>query len=281
MINFKTHPTLLFTPASKPERFEKAAAVRAHGLIIDLEDGVSEEDKDVARTNAIEYLSKKASNHILNIIRINHITHPAGLSDLLALCEHPIRCDALIYPKSESAHEINVISKILAKQYPNLPIIALIESGKGLREVDSIATDSHNLCGLMFGAADFAVDINSDISMNALTLARMQIIIAASLKKLASYDSPFFDFNDEAGLTQEANYVKAIGFTGKAAIHPKQISIINQCFKPSTEEYSDAQETIKTFNEAKGQACQYKGKMIDVPVYKKAKQIVEMYENLN
>lgn len=280
MINFKINPVLIFTPASKPERFNKAIEVGANGIILDLEDSVSEKDKESARDNIFQYLSTDKDKKIITIIRINQLTTQAGLADLLALARANIYFDALLYPKTESPQEINLISEILAKKYPQLPIIALIETGKGLTQINNIVEQSPNLTALMFGAADYAVDINCDISLNALMLARMQMVQAASLRKIASYDSPYFDFHDDSGLITEVKYIKELGFTGKAAIHPQQVETIKKIFKPSDEEYQYALAIIKTYEAAKGEACQYKGKMIDVPVFEKAKQIVAIYNHL-
>ncbi len=280
MINFKINPDLLFTPGDKPERFAKAVDVDASGIIIDLEDGVAQKDKDLARNNVINYLSSRENKKIITLIRINHLTTQAGLEDLLALSRSTIYFDALIHPKTESPEEINAISEILEKKHNALPIFALIETSQGLTDIDRIVENSTHLAGLMFGAADYAVDVNSAITLNALLLARMKIVQAAALKKLASYDSPYFDFHNDAGLVDETSHVKELGFTGKAAIHPKQIDLIKKTFKPTDEAYQEAQAMIDVYDKVHGEACQYKGKMIDVPVYAKAKQIVELYENL-
>lgn len=282
MINFRANPALLFTPGSNPQRFTKANEAGANGIILDLEDGVAEKDKEQARNNVIEYLSHKSEEKIIKLIRINPLTTEAGLKDLLALNQHKkINFTGIVYPKTQSAEELNLISTILKKQNENLPILAFIESGLGLSRIDSIVKNSKNLAALLFGAADYAVDVGSAIDFHALLYVRMRVIQAAALTKIPCYDSPYFDFKNEPGLIDEINQVKKLGFAGKLAIHPKQITIIKSTFKPSDSEFEEANAIVALYEAAKGEVCQYQGKMIDVPIYEKAKQIIATYKNLS
>jgi (S)-citramalyl-CoA lyase len=278
MIDWKANPALLFTPGSKPDLFPKAEEVGANGIILDLEDGVAEKDKDIARRNVIEYLSTHSSKKILKLVRINNL-HSIGAADLSAMAEAKVHCDALIYPKAESVQEVNSVSDILNEKIT--PIFAYIETAKGLSAIEDIVNHCANLTALLFGAADYAADVGCAIDQNAFLYVRMKIVQAAALRKLATYDSPYFDFNDADGLVNEIKHAKTIGFTGKFAIHPKQIALIKSTFKPSLQEYQQAQAIMTTYETVRGEACQYQGKMIDLPMYQKAKQIVSIYNNLN
>ncbi|GAA5444721.1 citrate lyase subunit beta [Microbulbifer sp. NBRC 101763] len=282
MINLHIHPALLFTPGNKPNLFQKAAEVEASAVIIDLEDSVPKSDKQLARDNAFQYLSKNTSHTTANIIRINHLTSNEGLKDILAITRAKLQIDAVLYPKTESPNDIQQLSELLSQTYEDLAIIALIETANGTINVHNIVNNSpHKLQALMFGAADYANDLNCDNSINALSSARSKIVEASATKNLACYDSPYFDFNNEGGLLKELNIVKAMGFNGKAAIHPKQISAIKSSFKPTQEEYEKAEKIVEIYNNSKGKTCQYQGEMIDVPVYSKAKQIISIFNKLN
>ncbi|MGL5742155.1 MAG: HpcH/HpaI aldolase/citrate lyase family protein [Legionella sp.] len=276
-MNLTCSQALLFTPGNKPERFAKALSSGANGLILELEDAVPPNEKDQARDNVIQFLTTKHPE-LLTIIRINHITTDAGLPDLLALKEANIHCDAILYPKTESAEELNIIANILNLKARNIQLLGLIETAKGLHHLNSIVLNSP-VNGLVFGAADFAADVGCQLSWEALLYARYQIIQAAALTHIPAIDSPFFDFANGEQLIAETIKVKELGFKGKLAIHPKQIAPIKQNFAPTQEQVETAKKIIEIFEHAEGKACQYNGQMVDVPVYKHAQQIVQLAEN--
>lgn len=271
-------PALLFTPGNKPERFTKALSSGANGLILELEDAVPPGEKKQARDNVIQFLTTKHPG-LLTIIRINNITTDAGLPDLLALKEANIHCDAILYPKTESAEELNIIDSILNLKARNIKLLGLIETAKGLHQLHSIVLNAP-VNALVFGAADFAADVGCQLSWDALLYARYQIIQAAALTHIPAIDSPFFDFANEEQLITETIKVKELGFKGKLAIHPKQIAVIKQSFAPTKEQVETAKNIIEIFEHAEGKACQYNGQMIDIPVYKHAQQVVQLSKNI-
>ncbi|HAZ7574264.1 CoA ester lyase [Legionella sp. PATHC032] len=278
-MDLSTSPAILFTPANKPELFDKALATGADSLILELEDAVPPEEKEQARCNVLHFLSSKNFANVPIIIRINHITSDYGFSDLLALKQSNVSFDAILYPKAESPDELKLIYDILHLEAKKIKLFALIETGKGMSQLRSIVTNSP-VSGIFFGAADFAADLACHLSWDSLLFARAQIIQAASLTKIAAIDSPFFDFSDEEGLIDETIKVKELGFKGKMAIHPKQIAPIKQSFAPTAEQIDRAKNIVACFEQAKGKACQYNGKMIDTPVYKHAQQVLKLAENI-
>ena len=267
---------LLFTPANRPERFAKAHELGADGLVIDLEDAVSLADKDEARQQVAHYLTtRKKQKNFIESLRINSIRTHAGLKDLSLLCEQEIRPDILILPKSESAHEIEIINELLAPKM--IPIIPLIESAKGLYEAHHIAQANH-VVGLVFGGADFAADLGSTMDWESLYSARSAIVQAAAHAGIAAIDVPYLqlhDANDE-GIIAETKAVKALGFTCKLAIHPKHVKPIMDTFSPSQEDIEKAKAITAAYDAAQGNACEFNGKMIDVPVYRSATRILAL-----
>ena len=271
-------PALLFTPGNKPELFAKALASGANGFILELEDAVPPDEKDTARNHVIQFLRSKHPE-LLTIVRINHITTDAGLPDLLTFKQEHIYCDAILYPKTESAEELNIIYKVLNLEARNIKLLALIETAKGLLNLNSIVTDSP-VSGLVFGAADFAIDVGCDMTWDVLLYARQQIIQAAALTHIPAIDSPFFDFTNEEQLISEVIRVKELGFKGKLAIHPRQITPIKHNFAPDKKEIARAKKIIALYEQAGGKACQYEGQMIDVPIYKHAQELLKLSEHL-
>ena len=267
----------LFTPASQPQRFEKAKQAGAKAIILDLEDGVAEEEKDLARENVIKHC--QVSNDIFTIVRVNHLTTAAGLKDLLALQDASLNIDAVLYPKLESATELRLLHDILNCSNRKIDIIGLFETSKGLVQASNIVMHSSYLSGVLFGAADYAADVGCAIEWDSLYLARLQLVQAAAQKQLAVIDSPYFDFKNESGLMTETKKIKSLGFTGKMAIHPDQIKGIHSAFQPTTDELAEAQAIVQLYEKNNGKACQYQGKMIDVPVYKHALRVLALANN--
>lgn len=269
--------SFLFTPGTHPERFHKAEEVGAGAIILDLEDSVPEKEKDEARENIIQYCQK--SPKLFTIIRINHLTTLAGLKDILALQEADLQPDAIFYPKLESIAELQCLDQLLKCHQKGIAIIGLLETAKGLSQATNIISNSDYLSGLAFGAADYAADVACQLTWDALYLARLQTVQAAALKQLVALDSAYFNFGDSQALYAETVKVKELGFTGKMAIHPNQIEIIHQAFKPSEEEYQESSKIISIYEANAGKACQYNGKMIDIPVYKRALRTQQLAKN--
>ena len=259
----------LFTPATKPDRFAKAAAVGADALIIDLEDAVAPADKDSARRTALEYLSGAASPRPARILRINAIETGAGINDLAALLQGPVDPDFIVVPKVDAAAHLHILDKLLTTGGKKARLVALIETARALSSIDSIATATPRLGSLMFGAADMAADLGAVTGWGPLLGARSRIVAAAALAQLPVIDSPFFDFKDADGLARETAEAIALGFTGKAAIHPDQVATINQALTPSAEAVSHAHAVMEQNKKGVGVID---GQMIDEAVARKARR---------
>ena len=267
---------LQFTPANRPDRFDKARTAGADGLVIDLEDAVAPEDKDSARATAIEYFTHKAKqddHHFLHCLRINSPRTPQGLKDLLALHEARVQPDALMLPKTESRAEVALLQEVL--QPAKIPVIALIETAKGLTGCRDIAADPA-VMALVFGGADLAADLGAVMEWQVMQPYRAAIVQACAQAGIAAIDVPYLhlDDPDEAGVLDETRRARDAGFTCKTCIHPKHIQPVLSVFSPSKEEFEQALRIVHAFEEAGGNACRTDGKMIDMPVYRAAKRIV-------
>lgn len=269
--------SLLFTPANKPERFEKAKIIGADGLIIDLEDSVTLADKDEARRIVIEYLkSYKKDDNFIQCLRINSLKTPAGIKDLTDLIDNNVYPDAIMLPKSEYAAEFIILDSLIAPK--KIPYLALIETSKGLFNAKEIAASSTNLQALVFGGADLAADLRAKFGWEAMFDGRCTIVKAAATMGLAAFDVPYLNLKDtdDTGILNESERVKNLGYTGKLSIHPKHINAINKTFSPTDEEFEKAKKIVDIYESSGGNACEIDGKMIDVPVYKSAKRIVSL-----
>lgn len=262
----------LFTPATMPERFDKGAASGADVLILDLEDAVAPDRKGEARHAALSALSGgRRYERTACALRINAPTTPHGLEDVLALLRSDARPDMVVVPKVESADVLRLLDGLLADAGRAVPLVPLIESARGVAAAEAIAAASPRVEALFFGAADLAADLGAEVAWEPLLAARSRVVNAAAMARVAAIDSPFFDLRDEAGLTEETRRAVRLGFTAKAAIHPKQVDPINAALTPSAGDVAEARRILA--ENAKGVGV-VDGRMVDEAVARKARRVL-------
>ena len=260
----------LFTPATRPERFAKAAETGADVLLIDLEDAVAPRDKAAARTTALDYLAGLRAG-TLRALRINGLDTRAGIADLDALLGSAASADFLVLPKTETAGHLQILDRLLTAVGKATRLVGLIESARGLAALEAISTATPRLAGLMFGAADMSADLGAVTAWQPLAFARGKLIVACALGGVLAIDSPFFELHDEAGLKQEVTAAVALGFSAKAAIHPAQIGAINAALTPSAEAVEKARAILA--ENAKGVGM-VDGQMIDEAIARTARRVL-------
>ncbi|HYG90704.1 MAG TPA: aldolase/citrate lyase family protein [Azospirillum sp.] len=265
-----TRRSWLFTPATMPERFERAASTGADVLILDLEDAVAPDRKEEARRIAVEFLSKPSGwQRTARAVRINSPTTPYGLEDLLALIRSEAKPDAVIVPKVDSAEIIRLIDGLLVDGGRAAPLVPLVESARGVAAAKAIAGASPRVEALFFGAADLAADLGAEVAWEPLLSARSRVVNAAAMARVGVIDSPFFDLHDDAGLQEETQRAVRLGFTSKAAIHPKQVATINAALTPSAEAVAEARRILEENTKGVGVVG---GRMVDEAVARKARR---------
>jgi (S)-citramalyl-CoA lyase len=262
----------LFTPATKADRFGRAAEVHADALIIDLEDAVALSDKQKARTAALQYLEQPAGSRLPGALRINAPVTRTGIEDLRSLLESSAALDYIILPKCDSPALISMVRVLLDQAAKKTEIIALIESAKGVEALPDIVKSDVKPVGLLFGAADMAADLGAKTTWETLFFVRSRILQVAASAGVVVVDSPFFDIADLEGLKRETKAVEDLGFHGKAAIHPKQISIINEVFTPTAEEVARARQVLRVNQQGVGSVDH---QMVDEAVARKARLVLE------
>ncbi len=253
----------LFVPGTRPERFIKALDSGANAVVLDLEDAVPEEDKELAR-NAIRTawptFSAEQKNRL--VIRSNSPGSKFYAADLILAQELNVAC--ILIPKSESLDEINGAALVL----PNTAIIPMIETAIGLDQLREIA-NSNQVIRLALGNLDLQADLGMtcDQDETQLQTARYQIVLASRLAQIAPpIDGVTPSTDDVERINRDAQRAKAMGFGGKLCIHPKQVSIVKSAFMPSQEELAWAKRVIDADTASKGGAVKLDGRMIDRPV---------------
>ena len=262
--------SLLFVPAVRPDRLPKALATGADAVCIDLEDGVAPDCKEQARWQALDLLAGRGSNSAEVSLRINDVKTALGRTDLEALVDSAARPDALMLPKVAAADEILVVDQTLARGGGVLPLIVQIETAAGLLAAAEIAAASQNISAVFFGAIDLSADVGCAVEWEALLYARSRVALAAGAAGVSALDSPFMDVPALDALADETRRVRRLGFTGKAAIHPTQVPVIQAAFAPTADDVAWARKVVAAYEGQRGGVLLVDGQLIERPVVRSA-----------
>lgn len=261
--------SMIFVPGSRADRFAKAKAAGAGLTVIDLEDAVPAKDKEAARAAALEQIATGEPGWGL---RINAVTAAAGIADLHALATGEVMPATLLVPMVESPVEVEIVARVLGTRCPAL--VPLVETPKGLRHAHLIAA-APNVAAMMFGGGDFSGELGVALAWEPLLAARSAFILACAEAKVPTIDVPFIGLDDADGLVAECAKAKALGFAAKAAIHPAQVPAIEAAFAPSDRDVAEAEEAIAAYDAAGGKVIRFKGKMLEAPVIKNYRAVLE------
>lgn len=269
---------MLFLPGDRVERYPKALASGADAVCLDLEDGVSFGAKETARGRALELLAAREPTRAEIVFRINDPKTDLGARDLEALVESGVRPDALVLPKTAGAEEVRRVEASLAPKLSGVPLVLMIETARGVAAAEEIARASPSLAFLFFGAVDLAADVGCAIEWDALLYARSRVIVAAAMAGVEAMDAPFLDVSNANGLAEESRGVRRLGFTGKAAIHPSQVPIIQQAFSPDDAEIAWARRIVQAYKDQRGGVLLVDGKLVERPVIAAARRTLAIAE---
>lgn len=272
--------SLLFVPGLRPDRFEKALDSGADIVCIDIEDAVPLPRKEEARGLAFPLFAGDAPAHVETMVRINPLSTPDGLKDILALrdCARPPA--ALMLAKPGSAEEIRLYDELLQGSCADIRFHVIIESTDGLANVMEIASASPRVDSLLFGAVDMSADLRAAKTWETLLYARSRVVHAAARYGLDLLDVPWLSLDDQDGLKKEAEMAAALGFTGKAAIHPKQIPAINEVFSPSEALIDRARRILAEFEKDTTGLVVVDGELIERPVIRSMVRVIAVAEHL-
>ncbi|MBV9505217.1 MAG: CoA ester lyase [Acidobacteriia bacterium] len=261
--------SFLFVPGNRPDRFLKACASGAHEVIVDLEDAVPPADKLAAREIVDAWLN---SEHPV-IVRINAV-NTAWFAGDAALCRKPgVR--AVILPKTEGVEHLRALEEQAGGPVPILP---LIETANGFSNSLAIAQDTA-VRRLIFGALDFQLDLGIHGNTHELLYFRSQLVLFSRLAGIAPpVDGINTEIDDAEPLRAATLRSRRLGFGGKLCIHPKQVSHVNECFRPTPEEIEWARRVIEAAEASKGAAVRAAGEMVDTPVMLRAARILREAE---
>ncbi len=265
--------SLIFVPATRPDRFEKALAAKSDLVCVDLEDSVPPGSKQDGRIVAVSWLCDGGQGPE-RVVRINSLKTVDGLRDLTAIAEATPAGGVVLLPKVDGPDELAIAEAILVESGSDARLGALVESVDGLEHVQAIATASSRLEFLLFGAVDLAAELGCDLDQASLMYARSRMVHAARRAGVAAFDVPALDFRNLQALEEEARAARSLGFTGKAVLHPDNVPVVNAVFSPTPKEVAQARRVIDAFAASSTGLVVIDGKLVEKPVLRKMEQIL-------
>ncbi len=277
--------TLLFVPGNNPGMLLSADVFGADAIILDLEDAVAPGEKDAARAlvrsamRSLQYAGTEV------IVRLNPLESPFFAQDVREMA--PLAPKFFMPTKVGSAGDIRRIEDAVAKaeaesgvEIGSIGLIPLLETALGIENAFSIASASPRVKAVLLGAEDLSSDLQATRTKEGaeIAYARGRVVVAARAAGIDVYDTPFTDVDDEEGLTRDARLARALGFSGKAAISPRHIPMINEAFTPSPADILYAREVMEAIREGVTQgrgAVSLRGKMIDKPIVDRARRVLD------
>ncbi len=267
--SFKPPVASLFVPGDRPERFDKAAASGADAIILDLEDAVAPANKQAARHHVRDWLAANLGK-VSAIVRINSRESEWFSDDLVALAG--LNIAAIMVPKTQSRQDITGVQAVLGI---DVPIVALIESAAAYVHLYEILSTDGVACAA-FGSIDFALDLGCSSTWEPLLYARSELVLRCRQAGLpAPIDGVTTTFDDPSVVAAESRRALEMGFSGKLAIHPKQVDAIKQGFAPDEATLAWARKVIAASGD--GSATKMDGAMLDLPMVERAKRILKNY----
>ena len=237
--------SLLYVPASAEAMLRKASSRGADAIIVDLEDGVLPDAKEGARAQAEGLWLELDLGSAEVLLRVNAPGTPWHEDDLAAAAR--IRPAGLVLPKCEDPAAVAGVAARLGET----PLFLMVETARGVLAAPELARGSH-VAGLLFGAADFRASLRAsrEPDEGEILVARSALVLAARAAGVEVFDTPFFEYRDEAGLERSAGRARGLGFDGKNCVHPAQVAAVNRVFSPTAEEVERARRVVDALEAA-------------------------------
>jgi len=273
--------SVIYMPASNLRALEKGKSLDVDGIIVDLEDAVAPDAKDLARDQAVQAAKAGGYGHRELILRVNGLSTPWGHADLVAAATSGF--PVVLLPKVESADMVRRAAEILegAGAPDDQMIWVMIETPLGVLNAKEIASAHRRMGGFVMGTSDLAKELrcahtaDREPMLAALSLA----LLAARAFGLVALDGVHLNLDDLEGFARSCDQGQRLGFDGKTLIHPKQIDAANTAFAPDATAVADARKMIEGFEaaaaEGKGVVV-IDGKLVENLHVENAKRLVAM-----
>ena len=262
--------SILYTPALSLERVVKAWSYDADVHLIDLEDSVPPADKPAARAVCRAALEKSPRPENV-AVRINELGSLAALHDVLMLTDSAVKPGIVLMTMVTSAEEIDLLRRTLAEAGAYPEVYVTVETVEAITRIDSVARTAD---GLVLGSADLAAELGVDISWEAMQAARQAMAMACARFGRACIDTANYRLAEPAVLTEETTRARALGFHGKATVHPRELDVINRLLRPRPDELALARRVAAAVAAANGGIAVLDGNMVGPPFARRARDTV-------
>jgi citrate lyase subunit beta/citryl-CoA lyase len=271
--------TMLFVPAHRARMIEKARALSASAVILDLEDGVGVGEKSAARAALEANLATDWPERPLRFVRVNGPSSDEFGEDLAAVA--PFAPVGICVPKCETAGDVQLVDDALrmAGASREIALLPFVESAAGILNAYEIASASERVVAIALGSEDLAADMGIRRTKRGRELHyfRSHVSTAARAANVLAIDGVFVDFNDPEGLERDASVGRGLGFAGKQIIHPSQVEPVARAYAPSPDEIARATRIVEAFDAAEREGrgvVVVDGRMIDRPLVLQARRLL-------
>lgn len=265
----------LYVPAVDERRIAKAIGGEADAVVIDLEDAVAPGRKEQARRMAAGVVAQPVGKPVF--VRVNSVDSGLAEADVAALAGPGLT--GVRVPKVESADQVRRVAGWLARHGLPVLIVPLIESALGVERAWEIVSAAGEVAALALGEADLRADLGASTD-DGLAYARSRCVNAARAAGRVAVQSVFADLRDSDGLRASTLRGRGMGFTGRSAIHPDQVAVINDVLTPTDDEQRRAREVMDAYEAAgrqgSGTAVTADGRFIDEAVVRSARMVLRL-----
>ncbi len=275
--------SVLYMPGSNARALEKGRTLPADGLILDLEDAVAPDAKEVARQQIVDAVKEGGYGMREILIRTNGLNTAWGYDDIVAASTSG--ADAILLPKVESADTVRQVEAIMdaAGAPAEMKIWCMMETPRGMLHAEEIADSTDRMGGFVMGTSDLAKELRcAHTPMRLPFMMSLNVcILAARAANIAILDGVYLDLSDDEGFVEHCKQGQELGFDGKTLIHPKTVAAANEIFGPSESEIEWSKKIIAAHAEAESQGkgvVVVDGKLIENLHVVTAKQLVAQAE---
>jgi len=278
--------SMLYVPSNNEKFLQKVNQRGADAIILDLEDSIPLDQKSTARLGLASIVERLMNQKADILVRINRpLVH--AIPDLIAATIEGV--DALMLPKIDSSEHLQLLEEVVVEQeikiglkVGSIKFVPMIETASGFFNMHQIAAASRRNAGITLGGEDFALDTGMVPDSETLFMASQKLVYAARAARIIPLGTigTVADFKDLIAYKESAEKSQKFGFEGAACIHPGVVNILNEEFSPKDHEVVAAKKIIIAYEQALEEgrgAITVDGKMVDIPVVKRAKNLFERY----
>jgi citrate lyase subunit beta/citryl-CoA lyase len=288
--------SMLYVPANSWRMIVNATSEGADAVILDLEDGCPMPEKETGRIFARDSIPMLKEHGLDVFVRVNSLETGLTEADISYVVVQGL--DGIMLAKTESKEDMLAVDRLIGEEEQkkdidakSITLVALLETPKGILNLQDIIAASQRLIAVGFGAGDFSREMGAGMGVTRLTpeeyfpmvlFARSSIAVTARAAGIQAIDTPFFGLViDLEGLREETEKVRLLGFSGKQLTHPRHVATVNEVFSPAKEEIGFANQVVEAYADARTKglgATTIGGKMIDFGSFKRAEGILRLAE---